>query len=163
MSDVRDENKAPNTKEGNGAATRNIQAPLVKKEKNRTFENLTEEERIMVMMKESTEAYDPKHCITKEKKTASNKRARRMSDVRDENKAPNTKEGNGAATRNIQAPLVKKEKNRTFENLTEEERIMVMMKESTEAYDPKHMVVILQAVQAGRALHTELPTGLFMA
>ncbi|KRZ64398.1 hypothetical protein T08_6560 [Trichinella sp. T8] len=51
----------------------------------------------------------------------------------------------------------------TTENLTEEEKIMLMMKESTEAYDPKYMVILLQAVQAGRALHTELPTGLFMS
>ncbi|XP_003370887.1 hypothetical protein Tsp_16008, partial [Trichinella spiralis] len=38
-----------------------------------TSTNLTEEERIMLMIKESTEAYDPKYCITKEEKTASNK------------------------------------------------------------------------------------------
>ncbi|KRY55138.1 hypothetical protein T03_18131, partial [Trichinella britovi] len=79
-------------------------------------------------------------------------------------------EVNNVAKRNIQAPLVKKEKNPeiefindtadseislirllngvklrikehskegTTENLTEEEKIMLMMKESTEAYDPK--------------------------
>ncbi|KRZ47887.1 hypothetical protein T02_6867 [Trichinella nativa] len=39
------------------------------------------------------------------------RRARRMSDVRDENKAPNTNEVNNVAKRNIQALLVKKEKN----------------------------------------------------
>ncbi|KRX34587.1 hypothetical protein T09_7893 [Trichinella sp. T9] len=37
MSDVRDENKAPNTNEVNNVAKRNIQAPLVKKEKNRSI------------------------------------------------------------------------------------------------------------------------------
>ncbi|KRX53321.1 hypothetical protein T09_3753, partial [Trichinella sp. T9] len=72
------------------------------------------------------------------------RRARRMSDVRDENKAPNTNEVNNVAKWNIQAPLVKKEKNRTTENLTEEEKIMLMMKESTEAYDPKYFVKVRQ-------------------
>ncbi|KRY60444.1 hypothetical protein T03_4123 [Trichinella britovi] len=37
-----------------------------------------------------------------------------------------------------------KEKKRTTENLTEEEKIMLMMKESTEAYDPKYYVKIPQ-------------------
>ncbi|KRX31346.1 E3 ubiquitin-protein ligase RBBP6 [Trichinella sp. T6] len=32
----------------------------------------------------------------------------------------------------------------TTDNLTEEEKIMLMMKESTEAYDPKHYVKIPQ-------------------
>ncbi|OUC47611.1 hypothetical protein D917_01376 [Trichinella nativa] len=40
------------------------------------------------------------------------RRARRMSDVRDENKAPNTNQVNHAAKGNVQALLVKKEKNR---------------------------------------------------
>ncbi|KAL1231609.1 E3 ubiquitin-protein ligase [Trichinella spiralis] len=65
-----------------------------------------------------------------------------MSDVRDENKAPKTNEDDRAAKGNMQAPLVKKEKNRTSKNLTEEERIMLMIKESTEAYDPKYYVKI---------------------
>ncbi|KRY23201.1 E3 ubiquitin-protein ligase RBBP6 [Trichinella patagoniensis] len=67
-----------------------------------------------------------------------------MSDARDENKTPNTNEVNGEATRNMQSPLVKKEKNRTTENLTEEEKIMLMMKESTKEYDPKYYVKIPQ-------------------
>ncbi|KRX12937.1 E3 ubiquitin-protein ligase RBBP6 [Trichinella nelsoni] len=70
--------------------------------------------------------------------------SRRMSDVRDENKAPKPNEGIRAATGNMQESLVKKEKNRTFENSTEEEKIMLMMKESTEAYDPKYYVKIPQ-------------------
>ncbi|KAL1231643.1 E3 ubiquitin-protein ligase, partial [Trichinella spiralis] len=65
-----------------------------------------------------------------------------MSDVRDENKAPKTNEDDRAAKGNMQAPLVKKEKKRTSKNLTEEERIMLMIKESTEAYDPKYYVKI---------------------
>ncbi|KRZ82140.1 hypothetical protein T08_8096 [Trichinella sp. T8] len=60
-----------------------------------------------------------------------------MSYQQDENKAPNANQSNHAATGNTQEPLVKKEKKRTTENLTEEEKIMLMMKESTEAYDPK--------------------------
>ncbi|KRX62671.1 hypothetical protein T09_7958 [Trichinella sp. T9] len=60
-----------------------------------------------------------------------------MSYQHDENKAPKTNQGNHAATGNVQESLVKKEKKRTFENLTEDEKIMLMMKESTEAYDPK--------------------------
>ncbi|KRX52117.1 hypothetical protein T09_3494 [Trichinella sp. T9] len=100
-------------------------------------------------------------------------RSRRMSDVRDENKAPKTNDNNRAATENIQESLVKKKKNfsnniadseislirllkevklrprkhfkkETFENLTEDEKIMLMMKESTEAYDPKYYVKIPQ-------------------
>ncbi|KRZ96610.1 E3 ubiquitin-protein ligase RBBP6 [Trichinella sp. T8] len=70
--------------------------------------------------------------------------SRRMSYQQDENKGPKTNQGNHAATGNVQESLVKKEKTRTSENLTEEEKIMLMMKESTEAYDPKYYVKIPQ-------------------
>ncbi|KRX62637.1 hypothetical protein T09_9668 [Trichinella sp. T9] len=64
-----------------------------------------------------------------------------MSYQPDENKGPKTNQDNHAATGNVQESFVKKEKTpteRTTENLTEEEKIMLMMKESTEAYDTKY-------------------------
>ncbi|KRY60325.1 hypothetical protein T03_18171 [Trichinella britovi] len=67
-----------------------------------------------------------------------------MSYQPDEDKGPKTNQDNHAATENVQESFVKKEKTRTTENSTEEEKIMLMMKESTEAYDPKYYVKIPQ-------------------
>ncbi|KAL1227810.1 Adenylosuccinate synthetase [Trichinella spiralis] len=107
-----------------------------------------------------------------------------MSDVRDENKAPKTNEDDRAAKGNMQAPLVKKEKNLTYHSTNILNNMIVSGKRKFNRRRKDHaddegihrsirsktlcknsskekeisMVILLQAVQAGRALHTELPT-----
>ncbi|KRZ48128.1 hypothetical protein T02_10394, partial [Trichinella nativa] len=109
---VWDENKAPNTNEVNNVAKQNIQAPSVKKEKNPEIEfinNTADSEISLIRLLKGVKL----RYIASLQYHFQNYLLYYALSIKE-----HCKEG-------------------TTENLTEEEKIMLMMKESTEAYDPK--------------------------